>query len=142
MPVEYTRLDRMVDVMFTTATDVEDIQPAQAISLETGNGDASAPIVDETSVSLDAKSGYQFTDARVLQAKREAIVSSLGKQERVALVRKSRALYWSAAHDVRVACSISKRYVGKNQNPYWYAYHPAWKSFLEEAERSFLCLAV
>jgi hypothetical protein len=139
IPVEYTRLDRMVDVMFTTATDMEDSQPLEELPADTEKAGAFSP-VELASNPIESKNGYQFTNSGLLQAKREAIVTSLGKRERVPLVRKTRALYWSAGHDVRVACSISKRYLGKNQNPYWYAYHPAWKEFLDEAERSFFVL--
>lgn len=136
-PVEYTRLDRMVDVMFTTVTDVDEAQLTDEVAPEVDGPitTTSAPI--ELAV---AKGAYQFTDSGLLQGKREEIIAALSKHEQAALVRKSRALYWSAPHDVRVACSISKRYTGKNQNPYWYAYHPAWDEFLSQAGRSFFVL--
>ena len=35
---------------------------------------------------------------------------------------------------------MSKRYAGKNQAPYWYAYHPQWDTFLSEADRGFFVL--
>ena len=67
MPVEYTRLDRMVDVMFATATDVEqlpssDVSPDSSGSVEpVGGGESSSKAAN--------KSGYQFTDSRLLQEK-------------------------------------------------------------------------
>lgn len=130
-PVEYTRLDRMVDVMFTTVTDVE-VTPETAddVTINAVAGDLVEP------ASAAAKGVWQFTDSQVLQAKREVIVSSVGAREETHLLRKSRALYWNAARDVRLACAMSKRYLGKNQNPYWYAYHPQWDAFLAEARRS------
>lgn len=131
IPVEYTRLDRMIDVMFTTATDVEGSLPPPVASEQP----AFPALKAEPSVT---KSAFQFTDSKLLQATRELIIDALGQREAVALVRKSRALYWNAQHDVRVACSISKRY--DSGTPYWYAYHPAWDAFLTEAARSFFVL--
>jgi hypothetical protein len=141
-PVEYTRLDRMVDVVFTAATDVEVTPEAEAAS------DAGVP--DSTqSTGVGAPSGsrditekpsYQFTDSAILHAKRLRIIDALSDREGVHLLQKSRAQYWNSARDVRAICSISKRYEAKNQNPYWYAYHPQWDEFLEGAERGYFVL--
>jgi hypothetical protein len=134
VPVEYTRLDRMVDVMFTTASDVESspLTQAPAFSLDR------AESVDGRVEVRAAKGTFQFTDPSLLQATRERIVDAVSQRENVSLVRKSRALYWNSQHDVRIACSISKRH--NAGTPYWYAFHPAWSQFLEESARSFFVL--
>lgn len=143
-PIEYTRLDRMVDVMFTTATDVEeepepDDEPLSA-TLAFEKTQAAPAIVTAANLAATGKSTWHFTDAQLLQAKREDVIAALGRRERASLVRKSRALYWNAQRDVRAACSMSKRYTGKNQAPYWYAYHPQWDTFIGEADRGFFVL--
>jgi hypothetical protein len=146
-PIEYTRLDRMVDVMFTTATDVEEEPepdeqadnehvPAAAFDAKK----AAPAIVTAADLATTGKGTWHFTDAQLLQAKREDVIAALGRRETASLVRKSRALYWNAQRDVRAACSMSKRYAGKNQAPYWYAYHPQWDAFLSEADRGFFVL--
>jgi hypothetical protein len=131
-PVEYTRLDRMVDVVFTAATDVE-VMPSTDREETSGGGSAEGP-------ATATKTPYQFTDSALLQEKRLEIMASLGAREGTHLLQKSRAQYWNALRDVRAVCSISKRYEGKSQNPYWYAYHPQWDEFLENAERAFFVL--
>lgn len=133
-PVEYTRLDRMVDVVFTAATDVEvppEIGPEELFE---------APPTAREAPAGEPKSVYQFTDSVILQNKRLAIVSSLADREETHLLQKSRAQYWNSARNIRAVCSISKRYLGRNQNPYWYAYHPQWDDFLNSAERAFFVL--
>ncbi|HEY0149015.1 MAG TPA: hypothetical protein VGB70_08410 [Allosphingosinicella sp.] len=141
-PVEYTRLDRMVDVVFTAATDVE-ATPAMDMGV---SAPAAVSGLSDTSRSEQgssphiAKAPYQFTDSGILQAKRLSIIAALGEREGAHLIQKSRAQYWSASRDIRSVCSISKRYEGKNQNPYWYAYHPQWDAFLKDADRSFFVL--
>jgi hypothetical protein len=54
----------------------------------------------------------------------------MSKRQRVPLIKKSRALYWGSDHELRVACTISKRYIRRPTTPYWYAYHPQWREFL------------
>src|SRR6202035_4557049 len=111
-PMEYTRLDGMVDVMFTTATDVE--QSSQVVAPESA---------DALTTKERAKGTWEFTDSKLLQAKREEIVSAASKKIGEKLIRKSASLYWSSDHFVRIACTISKRYTAKGPYKYWYAYH-------------------
>lgn len=60
VPVEYTRLDTLVDVMFTTATDVE------SALVEEEHESIEKVIVEEYSESLTS-STWQFTDSVLLQ---------------------------------------------------------------------------
>lgn len=131
-PMEYTRLDQMVDVMFTTAKDVETAAGAE-VGTEESPGEAE-------SEPGRPKSTWEFTDAALLQAKRDEIISALGAKESVALIRRSRALFWNADHTIRGAVTISKRYARKGGPSYWYAYHPQWREFLNEAQRGYVVL--
>jgi hypothetical protein len=110
-PVEYTRLDGLVDLMFTAAKDVE------------------AAVESENPEPSEASS-WEFTDPQLLQQRRDAILESLSARDGVKLIKHSRALYWDADHAYRAVCTLSKRYTKKGQTPYWYAYHPAWDEFL------------
>jgi len=129
IPKEYTRLDGMIDVMFTTAKDVE-------AGAETDLEESEEPTTEGEKV----KGIWQFTKYSLLQAKRDSILTAFGKREDVNLIKKTRALYWSPSKNVRVACTISKRYPSNPSVPYWYAYHPNWDEFLSEGARSFLIL--
>jgi hypothetical protein len=125
VPMEYTRLDSLIDVMFTAAKDVE-----SAV-------DAEQQPSDEDS---DERSTWEFTDPSLVQDKRIQIISAFAKQHGQKLIRRSRALYWSADHSFRTACTVSKRYTRHGSVPYWYAYHPQWDDFLGEAEQGFFIL--
>ncbi len=139
-PVEYTRLDKMVDVMFTAVSDVDE----QVANDELSNGTISDTTQYATKIQSEEAIGKKYspelTDSKLLQEKREKIISAIALSEGTALIRKSRAVYWNAARNVRAVWSISKKYLGKNQNPYWYAYHPAWDDFLAPAEQGFFIL--
>jgi hypothetical protein len=122
-PVEYTRLDGLVDVMFTTAKDIE-----QDLTIETV-ADVKADSREEAR-NEPSPVTHEMTDSRQLQLKREAIVAAMSARLGDILVKKSRALYQSANHEKRIACTISKRY--ETGSTYWYAYHPKWDDFLKD----------
>ncbi|MCV0396468.1 MAG: hypothetical protein K5872_03140 [Rhizobiaceae bacterium] len=125
-PVEYTRLDKLADLMFAAATDVEPEFSASATEKADSSTEIASSIV------------HEMTDARLLQAKRELIIAAMGAKLETKFVRKSRALYQSADHTKRVACTISKRY--ETAATYWYAYHPKWDAFLSEGAESLFVL--
>jgi hypothetical protein len=114
--MEYTKLDSLIDVMFTAAKEVEGGEDTKGPS---GEGEESG-------------SGWQFTDPKLMQAKREAIAQAFGESQSTKLIKKTRATYWDATHTKRIVCTVSKRYAENAATPYWYAYHPSWDSFLAE----------
>ena len=131
-PLEYTRLDRMVDVLFTAARDVEASAPANEVS--------DAAIVEEPSVAVEPeKKGWEFTDSALLNAKRDLMIAAVSKAIGAPLIKKSRAQFWSADHTKRVVFTISKKY-SRSGYPYWYGYRPPWEEFLREGEQSYLTL--
>jgi hypothetical protein len=130
-PLEFTRLDDLVDVMFTTATDVETNIVQAAIE--------KAEIVQPNDADESAAS-YQFTSPEIINKKRSDIIEAMSEQMNVKLIRNSRALYWDAGHTRCVACSISKPYKRPNNTGYWYAYHPKWDEFLASAQVGFFVL--
>jgi hypothetical protein len=138
-PMENTRLDQMIDIVFTAAKDVE-----AAVQTEQPEHDESEPPMNpgETSESSAAsrrtKGVWQFTDTRLLDKKRLEIVDCFSRKIATAFVKKSRALFWDSGHQKRIACTISKRYTRKY--PYWYAYHPEWDEFVSSGNDSFVIL--
>jgi hypothetical protein len=132
VPREYTRLDEMVDVMFTTAKDVE--RAVEAVESEEEQPTEAAYGGEKI------KGAWEFTDSKVLQAKRDEIIAALSRREGTPMIKKSRALYWNADHNERAAFTISKRYTRKGGPHYWYAYHTQWDEFLREGRRSYFVL--
>lgn len=120
-PVEYTRVDALVDVVFTAATDVEsdfeEIAPPK-----------------ETIVEKEIARINEITQVELLNEKRSKIVAAMSEKLGETLIKRTRAMYWSASRSSRIACTISKRY--EDGPGYWYAFHPKWQSFLSEADRS------
>src|SRR5262245_22647320 len=132
-PMEYTRLDNLIDVLFTTATDVE----AAVVETAAAPDEVDATI---TTAERTTKSGWEFTDFAVLDRKRGQIVDAIGAKLATKLIKKSRALFWDANHECRIACTVSKRYTKRASYPYWYAYHPEWDEFLREGTEAYFVL--
>jgi hypothetical protein len=125
IPFDYTRLDEIIDVMFSTAKDVsgsDEVVSEDAPAADEESGATLAPLVDR-----DAES-----------AKRDELIRGLSAKYGRALIKKSRATYWTSTHDFRVVCSISKAYTRKSIYRYWYAFHPKWKEFLSGCADSYI----
>ena len=125
-PIEYTRLDKLVDIVYTTAQDVEEVADSENLTKTDEDG-------------KQRTSTWEFTDSKVLDAKRNEIIKRLGEFKESALIKKTRATYWSSDHKLRVACTVSKPYEREGQR-YWYAYHPRWDEFLKDGDDSYLVL--
>jgi hypothetical protein len=127
-PFEYTKIDRIIDVIFTTAVDVEAQQDLeQGVAAEEEQGFATS----HTQIR---------TDYELLNAKRQQAIDAFGDLKGKELVKRSRTLFWSSDKELRVCCAVSKKY-GSEYQPYWYAFHPKWDAFLAEAKEGYFVLA-
>ena len=118
-PIEYTKVDGIVDIVFATSAD-------QQFSRE---------IDTELEESREESVSKHEEYAR----KRESISSSLTRhiENMPKLIRRKTALFSDASGDVRIAISLSKKYERKDQQ-YWYAYLEPMRKFLEPAETGFM----
>jgi len=115
-PFEYTRVDRILDVVFSAAVDVvtQDEEP-----IEDG-GDASI------SYQQDRTPQSTIEDVRL------GVASAVNSDRNLHLVRRRQALFEDKEASARACITISKRY--ESAQPYWYAYHPKWDDYLAEAD--------
>jgi hypothetical protein len=127
-PFEYTKIDRIIDVIFTTAADVEAQQELEQ------------EIPEGTEQGVSASHTQIRTDFELLNAKRKQAVDAFGESKGTELVKRSRTLFWSPNKEFRVCCAVSKRYDNDYQ-PYWYAFHPKWDAFLAEGQEGYFVLA-
>lgn len=118
-PFEYTRVDRILDVVFSAAVDVvtQDEEPTEDDSGGTHQ--------------------QERTPQSTIEDVRLKAVSGLNADKNLHLVRKRQALFEDKDANVRACVTISKRYE-QNTQPYWYAYHPKWDDFLADADRGLM----
>ena len=125
-PFEYTKIDKIIDIIFTTTQSVETQKELQPSSEE---------LIDEREAGRQVR-----TDLELLNAKRQSAVDAFAKLKGVSLVARSVTLFSDPEKRFRVCCAVSKRYE-KDYQPYWYAYHPAWDMFLAAGEEAYFIIA-
>lgn len=131
-PMEYTRLDDLVNIIYTTALDASGATESAEILENDGRG--------LSTNTRKYESGWEFTNAKVLDQYRDRSVAKLGERLGISFLKKTRASFWTSDRDFRCVCTVSKRYDREGQR-YWYAYHPKWESWLAEAKTAYLILS-
>ena len=126
-PFEYTRLDNIIDIMFTATKDVETSLESNILVDEIDNSAPNTP-----------SDGQRHTPPQTMDELRKVIISTLSEKENINLIAHKRAQFWTPEHEIRAACTVSKRYEGTSN--YWYAYHPQWDEFLDAAKTGYFVL--
>jgi hypothetical protein len=117
-PREFTRLDDIVDVVFSTAEEAAEPEAAT---------------LDEEQVS--------DSDERVAPvAFHGACIARVEQYLSKRLVRQTRSSYATPDGTLGVVCSVSKTHEVLGHPSYWFAFHPYQKAFLEGARDAFLVL--
>ncbi|MAF68895.1 MAG: hypothetical protein CMH25_06080 [Micavibrio sp.] len=125
IPFEYTRLDNIIDVIFTTAKDVENADDEEQ-AVKTANA-----------AYVQSESVQNHTPREILERVRLKALEALGKRQETTFIAHKRSQFWSADKSTRVVCPVSKKY---ETGHYWYAFHPRQQKFLEEGNNSFFML--
>lgn len=113
-PREFTKLDEIVDLVFSAAEDAK--QEEEQIA---GEGEESEE--------------KKFTPVSFHEACIARIQHRLGRS----LVRQSRASYTSPDGKLAVVCAVSKQYERAGRRWFWFAFHPHQKEFLKTAEEAY-----
>lgn len=120
IPREYTRLDAIVEILFSTAEDIQhEDDEVSTKSTSTEDEIAARPKYMPTA----------FTNACV------ARISSYLKRE---FVKRTRAKFSSPDNLIAITCVVSKEHDPDSQPNYWFAFHPHQKEFLEKSSESFI----
>jgi hypothetical protein len=93
-------------------------------------------VEEELISTMPQKGTWQFTDPKIIDAKREKMLQALRQRDGLTLNKKG-ALCWRDDNAFRAVCTVSKRYA-RRAAPYWYGYSAEWRQFLAEGQKSFL----
>ena len=125
-PFEYTRIDQIVDVVFTTVEDKEH-QIEEEI--------APAPLEPE-----HERRTQQRTPREIIDNKKISSIERLARRESAAIQKRRNSLYADPADEVHAVVVVSKRY---DDDGYWYAYHEdPQRKFLSQGKKGYLLLAM
>lgn len=115
---EFTRLDEIVEVIFSTAEEAAEPEAEEGEEAESEEA-------DEKTTPVAFHGGCV-----------SRIEAHFGKR----LVRQTRSSYASPDGSFAVVCSVSKTHQTLGHPSYWFAFHPYQKSFLESAAEGFFVL--
>lgn len=117
VPREFTRLDEIIDVLFSTAEDLKQDEPA-----------------DDDIGEAEAVAQKKFTPVAFHQACVDRISAQLG----FTLVKRSRASFYDPDSATRLVCAVSREHERSGQPAYWFAFHPHQQEFLSATPRAFI----
>lgn len=131
-PIEYTRVDRIVELMFEVRADID--EPAPALPTP-------GPPPPEDSAVVPAQPVRQASSlpSPHIEAVRQDAADLISQGLGVRLTRRRRSLFESGDERTRAVISVSKRY-DRDYQAYWYAFYDTQRDYLSEAENGFLAL--
>ena len=122
IPREFTRLDDIVDIAFSTVEEAQTEDPEiEAVS------------VTPSPSEIPERTGPKFIPVKFHDNCARRLEEILGS----ILVKVSRSTFSSPDKRIRVTCSISKTHDFAGDEAYWFAFHPYYLDFLKEGERAF-----
>jgi hypothetical protein len=119
IPREFTKLDEIIDVLFSTAEEVKQDE-----------------IADEEQNTSETTRKPKFIPSDFHASVMDRVQNHLSWN----LLKRSRAAYSTPAGDKAVICSVSKEYQKPGQIGYWFSYHPHQREFFRKAGQGYLML--
>lgn len=121
IPREFTRLDEIAEVLFSTTEDVKQ--------------DAGSE-VEEHDIDRIKSKEPKFVPSNFHDECIARVEQNLGQS----LIKRSRAKFSSPDGSLAVTCSVSREHDPDTHPNYWYAFHPHQKEFLSAAPTSYVVL--
>jgi len=118
-PMEYTRLDQLIKIMFSTSEDLQAEAPGEEELVEPASADQS-----------ERATPANFHDECI-----DHVSAHLG----VSFVKEGRNRYTNPNKTIGISCAVSKEYSKPNEVEYWYAFHPSQRKYLSEKQTSYVC---
>jgi hypothetical protein len=113
-PNEYTRIDKLIDLLFITSQDI------QFIDEDVGEDN-----------SIDKRQEHlSFNDL---------CINKIQEHLKTVLIKETRVSFVSRNNNLGIICIISKMYSKNNDEKYWFSFHPHQRDFLNKFDNSFIC---
>jgi len=117
-PREFTRVDEIIEIIFSTAEETAEPQADDVESIE------------------QEEAGEKVVPAAFHAACVARVETHFGKR----LIRQTRSSFASPDGRFGIVCAVSKTHEVLGHPSYWFAFHPYQKDFLETAGDGFLVL--
>lgn len=123
-PLEYTRIDKLIDLIFLTSKDVKlDEDPEEEIQ--------SIVKTKPTAAEIDEK---KFKPVSF----HTSCVEMISKHLDLNLVKQSKISFATKDKTIGLVCAISKEHKQGRYQKYWFAFHPHQKEFLDQFSKAYI----
>ena len=116
IPREFTKLDEIIDLVFSTAEDVKE---------------------DEELIDKDEEESEEKNKVAPVSY-HDACASRIEQHLSQSILKRSKSTYSSSDQTLHITLAISKEYKGSGYDGYWFAFHPYHKDFLSESQNGFV----
>ena len=127
-PIEYTRIDKIVDVIFSASEDKDEIEELSDLNA-----------IDEKKDKVYTTP--QVTNKEIIEIKKSVAIETLSNKLKQVLIKKKNSLYSDNLNKCHAAVAVSKKYI-RSEEFYWYAYHEVQRQFLSEASNGYMIFAM
>jgi hypothetical protein len=125
-PREYTRIDKLIELIFLTSKDLQLTEQANEEVEE----------IDE--VKTKKKKGKQVVEKIAPVHFHDECLKIIQGKLNINLIKQTRSSYASKNKTTGLICSVSKSHQQTLYEKFWFAFHPYQKDFLENIENSYV----
>jgi hypothetical protein len=125
-PNEYTKIDKLIDLIFLTSKDIQ---------ISTDENDDELEYIQD-SFNKNVNGGKEKQEHVIFN---DACIEKIQKYLKIKLVKETRASFTDSNKNIGIISVISKIYNRKNDERYWFGFHPHQKDFLKNYNESFVC---
>src|SRR5690606_5296583 len=123
VPQEYTRLDGIIDLVFSTAEDV------------------ATPELEPDDDEDVAENGVEKKEPKFVPVGfHDKCAERIENHFSISLIKESKTMFKASAKDERYWIAVSKAHESNQGLNYWFAFHPHQKERLENAEKGCVVL--
>ena len=118
-PMEYTRVDQLVEIVFSTSEDLQSEAPTEEELAE--------PTTSEKT-KLTAAANFH-----------DECIERVSKHLKISLIKEGKNRYTSPGKSLGVSCAVSKEYPKPGKTEYWFAFHTSQLNYLSEKQEAYAC---
>jgi hypothetical protein len=121
-PKEYTRIDKLIELIFLTSKDLKLDEPAE---------DEVEEVIETKSPKTDEP---KFTPVNF----HDECLTKIQDKLKINFIKQTRIAYADKEKSVGLICAISKAHKQAKFEKYWFAFHPHQKDFLDEYSTAYV----
>lgn len=122
-PKEYTRIDKLIELIFLTSKDLQLLEPDDEELEETPKEKKKRKSPEEKSIPVNFH---------------EECISRLHEKLKINLIKQSRISFTSKDKTTGLICAISKPHKQGQYEKFWFAFHPHQNEFLKSVTNAYV----